>query len=87
MSDQGITEYLKEHRLSKVLHMDTYSSCQYYDDQQFNNLKNVQNSQLNVYVNNIRSLPLHGTELKLYLSCLKAKFNVIILTEIGAKNR
>ena len=86
MNDHGITEYIKEHRLSKVLEIDNITSCEYYDEDQFNRLTRNKDAHLNVFSLNIRSLPLHGVELVIFLSMLKAKFHIIIITEIGAKN-
>ena len=86
MNDHGIMKYIREHRLSKLLDIENFSSCSYYDEEQFNKLNQISNAHLNVFSMNIRSLPLHGTELKIYLSMLKYKFHVIILTEIGSKN-
>ena len=86
MNDHGIIEYIKEHRLAKVLDIDNMTSCDYYDEDQFNRLNKDRDAHLNVFSLNIRSLPLHGVELRIFLSMLKAKFHIILLTEIGAKN-
>ena len=86
MNDHGIIDYIKEHSLSKLLDIENFSSCNYFDEEQFNKLNQVSNAHLNVFSMNIRSLPLHGAELKIYLSMLKYKFHVIVLTEIGSKN-
>ena len=86
MNDHKIFDHIKEHRLSKLLDLDTYSSCDYYDEAKFNqNMKNS-DTHFNIFSMNIRSLPLHGSELNIFLSMLKVKFEIIVLTEIGAKN-
>ena len=41
---------------------------------------------LNIFSMNIRSLPKHGGELVNFISSMETKFEVIILTEIGARN-
>ena len=71
MNDHGIIDYIKEHSLSKLLDIENFSSCNYFDEEQFNKLNQVSNAHLNVFSMNIRSLPLHGAELKIYLSMLK----------------
>ena len=40
----------------------------------------------NIFTLNIRSLPKHGGELCVYLESLNTNFDLIILTEIGARN-
>ena len=80
MGDHGIIDYIKEYRLSKLLDIENFSSCGYFDEEEFDKLNQIHNAHLNVFSMNIRSLPLHGVELKIYLSMLKNKFHVIILT-------
>ena len=49
VNDHGITEYIKEHRLSKVLEIDNITSCEYYDEDQFNRLTRNKDAHLNVF--------------------------------------
>ena len=85
MNDRGLMEYIKRNNLSKIIDPERLSLCDYYDEQQFNRLKNIGDAHLNVFSLNIRSLPLHGVELKIFLSILRAKFHILIITEIGSK--
>ena len=41
---------------------------------------------LNIFSMNVRSLPKHSGELLAFLNTLETRFEVIILTEIGARN-
>ena len=61
-------------------------SCQYYDEEQFISKNRNGDEFLNILTLNIRSLPKHGGELYVYLESLNTNFDVIILTEIGARN-
>ena len=85
MSDHRLLNYIKEQNLSEVFNSNEYTSCKYYDEEQFNKLDHNKNS-LNVFSFNIRSLPKHGGELSNFLSLLNTEFQVIILTEIGRRN-
>ena len=60
--------------------------CQYFDEDEFINKNRTGEEFLNVFYLNIRSLPKHGCELLHFLKSLKTKFEVIVLTEIGAKH-
>ena len=60
--------------------------CTYYDEDGFNCKLNYEGKPLNVYSLNLRSFPKHAGELITLLSMLNAKFHVIVLTEIGARN-
>ena len=61
-------------------------SCQYYGEEQFISTNRNGDEFLNIFTLNIRSLPKHGGELYVYIESLNTNFDVIILTEIGARN-
>ena len=84
MTDHRLTEYIKEQKLSNMLNSTDYTSCKYYDEEEFIKLGIA--NHLNVFSLNIRSLPKHGGELSNFINSLKHEFHVIILTEIGARN-
>ena len=61
-------------------------SCQYHVEEQFISKNRNGNEFLNIFTLNIRSLPKHGDGLYVYLESLNTNFDIIILTEIGARN-
>ena len=84
--DQHGLEFLKGNYLSELFDPQDLVLCSYYDKSEF--VKSNRNSEnnLNVISMNIRSLPTHYGELLCMLSVLETRFDVIILTEIGARN-
>ena len=84
MTDHRLTEYIKEQKLSKLFNSKDYTSCKYYDEDEFIRLGN--NSHLNVFCLNVRSLPKHIGELANFINSLKNEIHVIVLTEIGSRN-
>ena len=85
MSDHRLITFLKEQKLSNIFNSNDYTSCEYYDEEEFVRLQEGIES-LKVFSLNIRSLPLNGGQLVNFLNLLKSEFHIIILTEIGAKN-
>ena len=86
MDRHGLVEFLKGNYLTALFDPQDLVLCSYYDESEF--VKGNQNSEnnLNVISINIRSLAKHYGELLCMLSVLETRFDVIILTEIGARN-
>ena len=86
MDLHGLVEFLKGNYLSELFDPQDLVLCSYYDESEF--VKSNRNSEnnLNVISMNIRSLPNHHGELLCMLSMLEIRFDVIILTEIRARN-
>jgi hypothetical protein len=81
-----LKDFLHDNNLAALLNPHNTLTCSYYDEDSFNNkFKNTRNS-LNVFSLNIRSLTKHAGELVNFLNLLNTKFQIIILTEIGARN-
>ena len=57
------------------------TSCDYYNINDINKLRIINENDLSVIHLNISSLPLHINELKLFLSFLKMKFDIISISE------
>ena len=85
MEDNGLKEFIKKHTLSNFISFES-SSGNYLDENSFLNLNREGPNFLNVFSLNIVSLPKHGGELLNFLDILRMQFNVIILSEIGARN-
>ena len=86
MKDSGILQFVKEMKLTNLVHNIETISCDYYDEDAFLNLKRTGSKFLNVLTLNIVSLPKHGSELVCFLDTLEMSFDVIVLTEIGSRN-
>ena len=86
MDDHRLLSFIKENKLSQILDSDDSITCKYHDHETFNSLNISENDHVNVFSMNIRSLPAHAGELVAFLSMLKTKFQIIVLSEIGAKN-
>ena len=78
--------FLKENKYEQIFNPTCVTPCQYFDEDEFINKNRTGEEFLNVFSLNIRSLPKHGGELLHFLKSLKTKFEVIVLTEIRAKN-
>ena len=86
MENHGLPQFIEENYFTNLFNPENISLCQYYDEDAFDGLRRDSSRHLNVFSMNIRSLPKHGGELVVYLDILKTKFDVIVLTEIGARN-
>ena len=86
MDGNGISNILKENKLQDLLNPDEMISCAYFDEDDFIRKNRNGNSFLNCYSMNISSLPKHSGELACFLSALETNFDIILLTEIGARN-
>ena len=78
--------FLKENQYEQIFNPTCVTPCQYFDEDEFINKNKMGENFLNVFSLNIRSLPKHGGEFLHFLKSLKTKFEVIVLTEKGAKN-
>jgi len=86
MNDHSLDNFIQEQSLSNQIDPDMNNPCDYYDENSFINLKRDSDIYLNIFSMNIRSLPKHAGELVVFLKMLETDFDVIILTEIGARN-
>lgn len=86
LNDSGISKVL-EHQLDPI-QMETFEKigCNYYSEDDLNGISNNLKNGITFYHQNIRSLPKHAGSLFSYLECLKIKFDIIALSEIGKKN-
>ena len=78
--------YLKENEIEQLFNPFDSVKCQYYDENEFISANRNGDGFFNIFSMNIRSLPKHGGELVNFISSMETKFDVIILTEIGARN-
>ena len=86
MNDHRLDKFLEEHYLSSLFEPNSNNLCNYHDEDSFGKLKKADPSHLNIFCMNIRSLPRHAGELVVFLESLQTNFDVIVLTEIGARN-
>ena len=86
MNDHRLDKFLDEHYLSNLFDPNAKTLCKYYDEDSYGDLKRDAPSHLNIFCLNIRSLPRHAGELVVFLELLQTNFDVIVLTEIGARN-
>ena len=78
--------YLKENEFEQLFNHFDSVKCQYYDQNKFISANRYGDGFFNIFSMNIRSLSKHGGELVNFISSMETKFDVIILTEIGARN-
>ena len=86
MNDHRLDKFLEEHYFSSLFEPNANNLCNYYDEDLYGNLKRDKPSHLNIFCMNIRSLPRHAGELIVFLKLLQTDFDIIVLTEIGARN-
>ena len=86
MNSNGLLEFIKENEFYSLCNPYESLSCSYYDEDGFKYKRYDNEQHLNIFSMNIRSLPKHGGELLVFLQSLETKFDVIVLTEIGARN-
>ena len=77
---------LRENTFDNLFEPKAISSCQYQEANEFTLRNRNGDDFLNIFSMNIRSLPKHGGELLCFLNLMTTKFDVVVLTEIGAKN-
>ena len=87
MNQHDLVDFLKNNYLAELFDPRDLASCNYYDESEFVKRDRDSENNLNVISMNIRSLPKHYGELFCLLSVLETRFDVIILTEIGARNK
>ena len=85
MIDHRLDKFLDEHYLSSLFDPNAKTLSNYYDEDSYGDLKRV-TPHLNKFCLNIRSLPRHAGELVVFLKLLQTNFDVIVMTEIGARN-
>ena len=81
--DSSKLRQLLKNQVPEYLHDMHIIDSKYYELEQFNSEFGNKGNHISYYATNIRKLGLHRGELMAFMSCLKLKFNVIILTEIG----
>ena len=86
MNDHRLENFLKENYLMELFNPFDLNVCKYFDEDEYNRLRRSSKYHLNVFSVNIRSLPKHAGDLVVFLKLLEMEFDVIILTEIGARN-
>lgn len=86
LDNKKFLDILKDNYFDDLFNPEEISSCRYYDENDFAAENRTGFEYLNVISLNIRSLPKYAGELVCFLNTLNSKFDVIILTEIGAKN-
>lgn len=86
MEDNRFKDFIHENNLTTILNPKPALSCNYFDEDEFNKTLKIDQNSLNIISFNIRSLPKHSGELVNFLSLLNTEFQVIVLTEIGARN-
>ena len=86
LDNDEFQSFLKDDMYEEIFYAAKSISCQYYGEEQFISKNRNGDEFLNIFTLNIRSLPKHGGELYVYLESLNTNFDVIILTEIGARN-
>ena len=86
MNDHRLENFLKKNYLMELFNPFDLNMCKYFDEDEYNGLRRSSKYHLNVFSMNIRSLPKHAGDLVVFLKLLEMEFDVIILTEIGARN-
>ena len=86
MENHKLNEFIKENFLNDLFDPHDMKHCHYFDEDEFDKPNRPSTSYLNIFSMNIRSLPKHGGELLHFMSILKTKFDIIVLTEIGTRN-
>ena len=86
INNEKFENFLKENEYEQVSNPSSMTPCQYFDEEEFIKKNRTSDECLNIFSLNIRSLPKHGGELLQFLKDLDTRFDVIVLTEIGAKN-
>ena len=86
MSANGMDKFMSKCKLDNIFSYDKEITCDYYDEDMIINSKLNDDNHLNILSLNIRSLPKHGGELLCLVKSLETPFQIIVLTEIGARN-
>ena len=86
MDNDEFQTYLNENEFEQLFNPFDSVKCQYYDENEFISANRNGDGFFNIFSMNIRSLPKHGGELVNFINSMETKFDVIILTEIGARN-
>ena len=86
MENHKLNEFIKENFLDDLFDPHDMKHCHYFDEDEFDKLNRPSTSYLNIFSMNIPSFPKHGGELLHFMSILRTKFDIIVLTEIGTRN-
>ena len=86
LDNDKFQSFLNDNMYEEIFNVAASIPCQYYDEEQFISKNRNGDEFLNIFTLNKKSLPKHGGELYVYLESLNTNFDVIILTEIGARN-
>ena len=86
LNDHRLDKFFEEHYLSSLFDPNAKTLCNHYDEGSYGDLKRDAPSHLNIFCLNIRSLPRHAGEFVVFLKWPQINFDVIALTEIGARN-
>ena len=86
MNNDELKAYLKENEFEELFNPSDSITCQYYDENEFISSNRNGDVFYNIFSMNIRIFPKHGGEIVNFRGYMEAKFGVIIMTEIGARN-
>ena len=86
MRNSGLLQFIKENKLNHAIYDTDTIKCDYYDTDEFSRLNITHGRFFNIVSMNIVSLPKHGSGLACFISALETHIDVIVLTEIGARN-
>ena len=86
INNKKFENLLRENAFDNLFEPNAISSCQYQEANEFTLRNRNGDDFLNIFSMNIRSLPKHGGGLVCFFNLMTTKFDVVVLTEIGAKN-
>ena len=86
MNDHRLENFKKENYLMDLFNPFHLFVCKYFDEDEYNGLRRFSKHRLNVFSMNIMSLPKRAGDLVSFLKLLEMEFDIIILTDIGARN-
>ena len=72
MDNHGLDYFINESHFTGLFNPDQINTCNYYDENDFNQLKRNELKHLNIFSMNIRSLPKHGGELVCFLKFVRS---------------
>ena len=86
MDNDEFHAFSKETKFEQLFNPFDSFICQYFDENEFISANRDEDGFLNSFSVNRRSLPKHDGEIVNFMSSMETKFNIIILSEIGARN-
>ena len=86
INNKKFENLLRENAFDNLFEPNAISSCQFQEANEFTLRNRNGDDFLNIFSMNIRSLPKHGGELVCFFNLMTTKFDVVVLTEVRAKN-